>query len=200
MNTFVHIMGAVALGGWLLRLAGLVALHVVPSDYHPVRHAVSDYAVGPTRQLTARLAVVTALAWFGIAASCWLALPEGSDRTFVAACAGVNGLLSLLMPAFPTDLEGQRLTFRGVVHYGLAIAQFALAYTPMGNLVRAAEALHWPSAGALNLLSVASLVCLVATCATMVGPGRRIFGLTERSYLAAVLVFYGVVAASLMVG
>ena len=54
--------------------------------------------------------------------------------------------------------------------------------------------------GALDVLSVASLVCLVATCATVVGPGRRVFGLTERGNLAAVLVFYGVVAASLLVG
>lgn len=45
------IAAALALALLLGRLALLGAVHVVPSPYDPVRHAVSDYALGPTRRL-----------------------------------------------------------------------------------------------------------------------------------------------------
>lgn len=40
-------LAAVALVLGIARLAMFIALHLVPSDYNIVQHAVSDYAVGP---------------------------------------------------------------------------------------------------------------------------------------------------------
>ena len=43
------VFAVIALVLGVARLAIFIALHFVRSDYNPVRHAVSDYAVGPTR-------------------------------------------------------------------------------------------------------------------------------------------------------
>lgn len=47
--------GATAMS--LARLLILAVLHLAKTDYNPIRDAVSDYAVGPTRRLS------TAMTW-----------------------------------------------------------------------------------------------------------------------------------------
>lgn len=192
-----HLLAAASVVAWLARLVLLVRLHVGTSGYHPVRHAVSDYGVGATRGLASLLSVVTAVAWLSFAGAAALWIAPGGDRGFVVACAAAAGAVALAMPFVPTDLEGERLTRRGVLHYALAVASFGLAYAPMGNLVRAVRPVAPVAGEALGVVSWVALAALIGVCVTLAGPGRRVFGLVERVYLGAVLAFYLVAAGVL---
>ena len=84
-----QVFAAVALLGFVARLGLLVALHLVPSPYSMVEHAVSDYAVGPTRRLTTIAGAVTTLAWASLALAVWTGLESWNDRTLATAVLAV---------------------------------------------------------------------------------------------------------------
>lgn len=170
------------------RLGLMAKLHTMPSGYHPIYHAVSDYGVGPTAKVARLLAGPTVIGWWAFAASAYAAFPPGAHRTWAIACCCVAGLSVVAIQWLPTDLEGEKLTFRGLAHYILAIVQFACAYSPMSNI---AEVLN---SSVLSGVRVATLISLISVCVTIAGPGRRVFGLFERLFLLSVLCFYAAAA------
>src|SRR5699024_360692 len=104
----------------------------------------------------------------------------------------VLAVIFVILPFVPTDLEGEQRTRRGLLHYALAIAWFAVAYSLTGDLSRFGTR-HWSDwMGAtltgLHLVAMASLIALVI--ALVVGPLRRYFGLAERVFLTAISLFY----------
>lgn len=173
----------------LARFALLARLHLV-SDRHPVREAVSDYGVGPTRRLFGLMGVTAAASWFLLAAATWCGWPQWEDRATATATLAAMGLVTVLIPLVPTDLEGERLTARGAVHYGLAIAQFGLAYNLSGNVARL---LGGPLLGTLHVISAVSLVGL---CVCLVPALRRYFGAFERVFIVAIGCSYLVYAVA----
>ena len=124
--TAVFAVVALVLG--LARLAMFIGLHVHASDYDPVRHAVSNYAVGRTRPLSSAMTWATGGMWLALAVAVGLGFPQWSDRTGVIACLAVLALLFAALPFLPTDLEGERPTLVGRLHLLAAIAWFALSY------------------------------------------------------------------------
>lgn len=177
---------------FLVRLALMVTLHVVASPYNPVRHAFSDYAVGPTRRLTMAASLVNAVCWATLAAAVYVAAPEWSYRTVATVMLVGLTVLSVVVIALPTDVEGSRLTRRGIAHYVVAIATFALAYSLTGDASRLIEAAGPAWAGTtLTVLHWITLVGLIGLCAGLVLPKiRPFFGLLERVFLFAIAVFY----------
>ncbi|WP_344158891.1 DUF998 domain-containing protein [Kribbella yunnanensis] len=172
-------LAAVAATLFLIRLGLFVALHLVRSDYNPIEHAVSDYAVGPTRRLATTATWVWAAAWATLAA----AVDHGTIWLLLLAA------IFAVLPFLPTDLEGARRTVVGRVHYIAAIAWFAISFTLTStftaqyNLV-VLTALRW-----IALVSLAALVV-----ALLVRPlRRRFFGLSERIFIVAINLFYLVV-------
>lgn len=101
------VFATVALVFGVVRLALFVALHVVKSEYNIVEHAVSDYAVGPTRTLSSIMTWVTAGLWGALALAVSTGFPDWDDRTKVT--------IFLIVLA--------------------AIAWFALSYACMSNFV-----------------------------------------------------------------
>ena len=174
-----------------VRFALFVRLHTVESPYSPVRHAVSDYAVGPTRRLA------TATTW--LTSATWLALAGAAHGLRGWDYSGAATVLLLILaaifailPAFPTTLEGQRLTPMGAAHYALAIGWFAIAFSLAGDIRR----LIAPEGGVV----AAALVSLVAlVCAMLPRFRSRCFGLPERAYLVSIGLFYAVFAAAILV-
>jgi hypothetical membrane protein len=87
----------------------LVALHLRASGYSPVRHALSDFGVGPTRRAFALYAWLGSAGALALAATLWVKGPPvpawllGVLLVMVAARAGVVLL--------PTDLEGHSFPF-----------------------------------------------------------------------------------------
>jgi hypothetical protein len=186
MATLFAVLAAVL---FLARLALFVALHVVPSDYDPVRHAVSDYAVGRTRTLSTAMTWTTALAWAVLAVA--VVGTSWDEKAEVLWQLVPLVALFIALPFLPTDLEGQRATTVGRLHLLAAIAWFALSYSLTGNFSRyladagvlgtALVVLHW--------VALASLVALIASL--VVQPlRRRAFGISERVFIVAINLFF----------
>lgn len=179
-STLAFVASAAAI---VVRLALLVRLHLTGAR-HPIREAVSDYGVGPTRRLFEAMGLAATAGWWLLALGVWLGYPHWSDRGMASVLLAVIGLTTLLIRFVPTDLEGERLTPRGAIHYGLAIVQFALAYDLMGNVTRLrGDALS-------HVLHPIALVSLVGLCVCLLPRLRRYFGLFERVFLVTVAVFY----------
>jgi Protein of unknown function (DUF998) len=170
----------------LTRLGLFAALHVVPGDCSPVRHAVSDYAVGRTRGLSTAMTRVGAAAWAGLAATVATALPGWEHRTSTTTWLLVLAALFVVLPHLPTDLEGAPRTRTGTLHLVVAVAWFTIGYSLIGTFADVftgtalGSALH-----ALHLLAAVSLACLVIA---LVVPHlrTRAFGLSERVFLTTV--------------
>ncbi|MCW4456789.1 DUF998 domain-containing protein [Microbacterium sp. MPKO10] len=189
--TAVLASATIALG--IARLAMFIALHLVPNEYSPIRHAVSDYAVGRTRALSSVMTWTTGAMWLALAGTLLTGLPTWSDLTGVTVCILALAVIFIVLPFLPTDLEGQKTTTIGRLHLLAAIAWFALSYACMGNLTRLLTPLAPAALGAtLSVVSTITLVALIALVAALViQPLRQhVFGLSERVFILGVTIFY----------
>jgi len=196
------IFAAAAALFWAVRLVMFVALHLVRSDYSPVRHAVSDYAVGRTRTLSSIMTWTTAAAWAAFAAAVWFGPVDWTERGGIACWLLALALIFLVLPFVPTTLEGEQATVIGRLHMLAAVSWFAISYSCMSDFVRLAES----SGGglltfALIVLSWIALAGLVVLVASLVLPGlrSRTFGISERVFIVAVNLFYLLAAVVLLV-
>jgi hypothetical protein len=182
---------AVAALAYLVQLALFFALNI-RGTYSLVGHAVSDYGVGPSRRLFMiyGLTGIIAAIVLGVAV-----LVDGRFPTRGGVYLLIMAALRLGVLAFPTDLEGQRLTGTGRLHYVFAIASFALAYMAIDvlNPVVLPIVADWatPVLAGLYWVVTASLagvvICLIPAL-------RRIFGLVERVFLVSVMLWSAVFA------
>jgi hypothetical protein len=176
---------------YLVQLALFLALNIRGS-YSLVGHAVSDYGVGPSRRL------FTIYGLIGIIAAVALGTAVLTDGRFPLR-GGVYLLamaaLRLGVLAFPTDLEGERLTKTGKLHYLFAIAGFALAYMAIDvlNPVALPIVADWatPVLNGLYWIVAASLAAVVIC---LIPALRRVFGLVERVFLVSVMLWSAVFA------
>ncbi|WP_167132582.1 DUF998 domain-containing protein [Paramicrobacterium chengjingii] len=190
MTAFLAI-ATIVLG--VARLAMFIALHIVSHEYSPIRHAVSDYAVGRTRTLSSAMTWTTGAMWLALAGTLISGFPSWSDLTGVTVCFLVLTVIFIVLPFLPTDLEGQKTTTIGRFHLLAAIAWFALSYACMGNLTRLLTPLTpSPLDVTLSVVSTITLIALIALVAALViQPLRtRVFGLSERVFILGVNVFY----------
>jgi hypothetical protein len=186
---------ALAALAYLVQLALFLALNL-RDDYSRVSHAVSDYGVGPSRRLFTiyGLAGIVAAAALGAAV-----LTDGRFPNRGGTYLLVMAALRLGVLAFPTDLEGERLTRAGRLHYLFAIASFALAYMAIDVLTPVALpiATGW-SASVLAGLYWIVTASLAGVVICLVPALRRIFGLVERVFLLSVLLWSAVFALAAM--
>lgn len=185
----------------LARLGVFVALHLVPSEYTIVGHAVSDYAVGPTRRLSSAMTWLTAIFWALLAAAVALGVPDWSDATGITLALAALAVIFIVLPLAPTDLEGEKATMIGRLHYVLAIAWFAISYACMGNFTRlfTAAGPAW-LAGSLGVIAWIAAISLAVSVFVLIVKRLRpkVFGISERVFILAVSLFYLGVAAGLM--
>lgn len=193
MNAFALVAATLS----LIRLALFVALHVMRSDYNFVEHAVSDYAVGRTRKVSAYMTWYTAGVWLTLLLALLIGpAPQSSTSTIVQLVALV--VIFVVLPFLPTDVEGQRRTATGTVHYIAAIAWFALSYSLTGNFSRMLADAGTVTV-ALTALRWIALVSLIALCIGLIPSLRkRIFGISERIFLLTITLFYLLAAVLLM--
>lgn len=184
----------------LARLVIFVALHFVTSDYSIVKHAVSDYAVGRTKSLSSAMTWVSVPFWALLAAAVATGLPGWPDATGITIALAVLAAIFLALPFVPTDLEGEKLSTVGRLHYLMAIAWFAISYACMGNFTRlfAAAGPAW-LAGALTVISWVAAVSLAVSVVVLVIKRLRplVFGISERIFILSVTLFYLGVAAGI---
>lgn len=183
----------------VVRLGILTHLHVSQPQVHPVRQAVSDYALSDGSRWFSAMGVVGALVWVCLAGAVGTGLPDWSDRTSVITQLLVLTASVLAAAALPTDAEGSPRTLTGLLHYVAAIVQFAILYGLTGNFVRLAgtDPGLTPFASVLEPLRTVVLVSLIALVVALLPKVRHLFGVPERVFLVSTLAFYLLVAIGL---
>ncbi|MFD3930203.1 DUF998 domain-containing protein [Streptomyces sp. NPDC058614] len=192
------ILGLIGLIGYL---GIFVALHVLPTGYHPIPHAVSDYAVGQYGSLFRVGLLVSSLGVLFLAIG--LTLDPGAPPLAVSQLVFLYLVpaMRLGMALFRTDLEGEKLTPTGRLHYLFAIAAFAFTYAAISGMTpRLTSVSPWQSAdGLLSALQWIALVSLVLLVVTLLPRLRTIFGLFERAFLVSTNLWFITVGICLAV-
>ena len=194
------VLAVASLVATLAYLAILAALHVLPTGYSPVRHAVSDYAVGRHGPLFNVALYISSLSVLALAYALIreLGSPPLATRDLVFLL--VIPLTRIGMTLFPTSLEGKRITRTGLIHYGFAIAAFTLTYLAISGLTPALQALttgqwvHAPLGWAAWIIGPALALVVI----TMTRPLRRVFGLFERVFLVTTNIWFALAAILLI--
>lgn len=165
-------LGGITVAGSVICLASIVLLHFLPTGYDPIRNAVSDYGVGRYRIWHGIAVVSLAAAGFATA----IASSEGirPEPASVIAFLSEFTIARILIPLFPTDLEGQPHTRTGRVHWVLAIVSF-------GSLAAAAGSFKGTGLDAVIgwVVVCTAVLTILMLC---VRRFRRIFGLVERLF------------------
>jgi hypothetical membrane protein len=183
------VLGGITVAGSLVCLGSVVFLHFVPTGYDPIRNAVSDYGVGRYR-IWHRVAVVSlAAAGFATAiASLGTIRPEPAS---VVAFLCVFATARVLIPLFPTDVEGQPRTRAGRVHWVLAITAFASL---------AAAAVFFQGTGIDDVVGwivvITAILMILVLCIPRLR--RRIFGLVERMFYFSMICWFIIVGVELL--
>ena len=181
-------LGLVAVAGAATCLGSIVLLHLLPTGYNPIRNAVSDYGVGPYR-IWHRIAVV-ALAVAGVAMAI---ASSGSIRPEPLSVIGfllAFSLARILIPFFPTDIEGQPRTRTGCVHLGLAIVAFA-------SLASAAGVFEGTNLD--NLVGLVVIFTAIFSLVALAWPRLKpIFGLFERLFYLSMIGWFLVIGIELI--
>lgn len=163
----------------------LVDVHRRKTGYDPLRDAVSDYGVGAHRAWYRAQTACSALA-----AVCLLAaLASGSSApAWLLALLAVYAAARVAIPWYPTDLDRGRPTRTGLVHLLLAAVAFAAIAVAAG--------------GAPHHLAPRHLRRAVVLTAVATGLGVRLrfpyFGLVERLFYLATIVWFAWTAAALL--
>ena len=178
----------------------LAVLHALPTGYSPVHHAVSDYGVGRYRPLFTVALYVSSVGVLTLA----LALLRGVGSPPLATKDLVYLLLIPIarigMTLFPTNLEGERTSRTGLVHYAFAITAFTFTYLAISEMTPALRALD-PSEWARTPLGSTEWIvgpALALVVITMLRPLRKIFGLFERVFLISTNLWFALAAVLLI--
>ena len=196
----ITLLAGLACLAFLARLAVMVRLHLADTGYHPIQHAVSDYAVGPTRRLAAVAGVLNAAGAGLLALALVPTFRSWGRHDEIVWLLAAYAVLAVVVIAVPTDLEGKRRTWTGVLHLLVAIASFTVGYAITSDATAGLTQLPgWAGAGqVLELLRWTTLVGLVGIVVTLVvKPLRAVFGLVERVFLGSLLLWLAVAAGQL---
>lgn len=201
MEANVLLFALISLLGSLVYVAVVLALHVLPTGYDPRHNAVSDYGVGKYAPLFRVSLWAGSIAVLALLAG--LALGVGSPP-LVSRDLAFLGLVAVSRVGeslFPTNVEGERLTRTGALHYLFAILTFGFTYAAISGLTPVLVKLHpWHSdKGLLTWLARATLVGLILVVATLLPRLRRVFGLCERFFLLVTYAWLVLVAILLAV-
>lgn len=173
---------------YLVTLVLFILLHV-RGTYDPVRTAVSDYAIGPTR----RLFLLDGAAG-GLAAALLggLVLSDARFPPMAGLFLLAHACLRFGVLAFPVDLEGQSMSRHGKLHYTFAVPGFAMVYLAIHALGPATREIV---PGAIHItftvLEAVASFALAAVAVCLFPPLRRVFGLVERVFLLSTALWLG---------
>jgi hypothetical protein len=181
----------IAVALYIITFVLFCSLHIANSNYNVLRNPVSDYGVGRTTRFFQLYALSGTLAAVALTSLFYLWSYRGFP-SLIAICLLLMVVSRLGVVLFPTDLEGQKRSRRGRLHYLFAIGTFCFAYTAIANATEPAVALY--HAPVLDLLLVVfkyvALIALAATVITMARPLRHFFGLCERVFIVSTIVWF----------
>jgi hypothetical protein len=183
-------------------VAALLRAHLLPTGYRPITNAVSDFGVGLAKRWYQAQASALGLA-AAFAAAGLAALP-GPPPTTVIVLLLVFAAARFAITRFPTDVDRSQLTPTGRVHILLAAAAFASIAVAAAKVPDATrDHPGWSSwHGVLAGLGWAVVATSIATglgVTRLLGPTLLpVFGLIERLFYAAMLVWFVAVSIRLI--
>lgn len=196
-------LAVISFVAFVIYLVCLIALHFLPTGYNPLFNTISDYSVGRFNRLARISTAVNAVG---------VLLLLGAFVTLIGSppvpWSGLMWLVILAlsrfgMVIFTTDVSGQKITPRGIVHIILAVISFIAGISALSTITRALGTLSdWSSVYPFfKLLAQVAFPILIAVVVTFLIPSlRKIFGLVERLFLLTIhlwlLVASGVLVAN----
>jgi hypothetical membrane protein len=176
----ILVLGGIVTAGSAICLASILILHLLPTGYDPMRNAVSDYGVGKYR-VWHRTAVLS-LAVSGLAMAIASSGTVKPESNLVVGLLVIFAVARAAIPFFPTDIEGQPLTTRGRVHWGLAIISFASLAFAAGFYEGTSldDAIGWVVVAAVCLLLVSLLLPRF----------RKAFAVLERAFYFSMICWF----------
>ena len=182
------VLGEIVVACSLVCLASILLLHALPTGYNPIRNAVSDYGVGKYRVWHRTAVLSLAVAGFALAIASTGKIKPESD--VVIGFLVVFAVARTVIPFFPTDIEGQTLTTRGRIHWGLAITAFASLACAAGFYKGTIldDAIGWIVVVAASLMILALAVPRL----------RKILGLFERMFYFSMICWFLVTGIELV--
>jgi hypothetical protein len=180
----IQMLGVTSLVFVIITLVLFVALHLVARQYSILGHAVSDYAIGTSAKLfvlyIASSQIACVVLAIGIISSSFQVL---SVKTVIALLLVVVFRIGLAI--FKTNIEGERISTIGYVHYFFAVLSFAALFIVVDSSVTDLSKLGRMS-GIRQFtvgFEITFGVFLASVCLTLIPALRRVFGLFERAYL-----------------
>lgn len=186
---------------YLAEAVVLVWLHIKPTGYHLARNAVSDYGVGPTKNLFGTYLSFNNIGSLALAIALYSAPGIQPIPLWPIIFLVLLTISRFCLSLFPTDIEGKALTRTGLLHYIFAVFVFGFLYTSIVQLTRLfGTKPDWQSIyPILAALSAMAAPSLMAVAVTLLKPLRNIFGLFERLYITITTLWFIIVSAFLVI-
>lgn len=188
--TSLYIFSLISTLLYALAIVLFVGLHLYNRDFSIVRHAVSDYAIGKAARFF-QVYLFTGTLGASVLAYVFYQSDHPNFPTRVALYLVLMVMARLGTAAFKTDIEGEKVTFHGRLHYLFAVLQFTFAY--MAIAAATPVFLHTPITWLFALLKALQLAVMVALAGVVVSvfpPLRRFFGLVERLFLLCLMLWF----------
>ncbi|MGH2449454.1 MAG: DUF998 domain-containing protein [Chloroflexota bacterium] len=193
----VNLLCRLAIAGIVLYVILDVVAQLLPPHYSPIRQAESDLAVGPYGWIMTVNFVVRGLFSAAILIVLRRCL-QVRHASLGLALLGVWMIAAFVLALFPTDLVGEH-SVHGIIHLVVALLAFVSVTVAVELLSRSlADSPLWHTVGT-RAAWIAHLVVAAFVVEILTSKIHRISGLTERLFLASVLLWLAVVAVNVVV-
>lgn len=156
-------------------------------------HVVSDYGVGDSRRFQILSGVFSVIGSLSLAFVFLMWDKDFLYRKEAAFWLIIRAACVIGVVAFPTDIEGEKRTKAGLIHYIFAVIQFTAIVKLVSNLTPAFAAISAESwlVPFLSLLSLAVKASIIAVVLGLAVPAvKKIFGLVERIFLFSSALYF----------
>jgi hypothetical membrane protein len=192
-----RLLARLTLSGIVLYVVLDVVAQALPPHYSPISQAESDLAVGPYGFVMTINFLLRGLLSLAAVQAMRDGLPASARSRVGEALLAIWAVGALILAVSPTDLPGHHATLHGFIH--LVVAAIAFIAAAVGVLLLS---LRLGADPRLRAIAPAMLVIAIAAIVLLLVVGLRIgaahfFGLTERMFLASILVWLAEVAARL---
>lgn len=170
----------------VIRLGVFVLLHAKYRTFNVLKNTVSDYGTDKSRSLYRLMSGLSLVAY---AAVFMYLLADHFSPVWTVYVLGIATLGSIAILFFPTDRTGEKLTTTGLIHWALAVVNFAALFIFMTNVAIPHVATQ-PTIFVTFTWIVR--VTFYVFLASLVLPKlrRSVMGLTERLFLVATPVWF----------
>ncbi len=188
---FVWVLNVLALLLLISNIALFVIMHLRTNDYSIIYNAVSDYAIGNTNRLFRIYLWAGSLGYICLFCMVLLSPVLRLEKIFPILLALVI-IFRILLVFFKTNIEGQKTTINGIIHYILAIGNFSFVYIFIVKYdIRSRIIVELRNYQSLvKNYEIVLTIALIGVVISMFKPLRILFGIIERIYILGIALWF----------